>query len=47
MSSVPDCLLDRYYVDSTIGEGTYGVVYRGFDSVRKIDVALKKVRVDV
>ena len=34
----------RYNKTAKLGEGTYGIVYRAFDSVRGENVALKKVR---
>lgn len=39
----PDC---KYHRIERIGEGTYGVVYRAFDSFNKKFVALKKIRLE-
>lgn len=38
--------MDRYEKIDKIGEGTYGVVYKGRDLVSKEMVALKKIRLE-
>eukprot|EP01061_Rhynchopus_euleeides_P019056 TRINITY_DN3137_c0_g2_i1.p1 TRINITY_DN3137_c0_g2~~TRINITY_DN3137_c0_g2_i1.p1 ORF type:complete len:300 (+),score=145.51 TRINITY_DN3137_c0_g2_i1:182-1081(+) len=35
---------NRYSLEQKLGEGTYGEVYKGFDTVLKIPVAVKKIR---
>ncbi|KAJ9451208.1 Cyclin-dependent kinase 1 [Diplonema papillatum] len=37
---------NRYILEQKVGEGTYGEVYKGYDPVDKIPVAIKKIRVD-
>ena len=45
MQGVPD-QKNRYNKIEKIGEGTYGVVYRGIDTVDKSIVAMKKIRLE-
>ncbi|SIN78868.1 serine/threonine protein kinase [Singulisphaera sp. GP187] len=45
-SSLPRLLADRYRLDSLVGEGGFGRVYRGFDTWLERLVAVKIPRVD-
>ncbi len=45
-SSIPQSVLDQYYAEEKIGEGTYGIVYKAWDVERKKYIALKKIRVE-
>lgn len=45
-SNIPQTVLDHYYAEEKIGEGTYGIVYKAWDVVRKKYIALKKIRVE-
>ena len=38
--------LNNYKIEEKIGEGTYGVVYRGYFRPNNKKVALKKIRVE-
>eukprot|EP01059_Diplonema_ambulator_P014660 TRINITY_DN255_c0_g1_i2.p1 TRINITY_DN255_c0_g1~~TRINITY_DN255_c0_g1_i2.p1 ORF type:complete len:298 (+),score=132.67 TRINITY_DN255_c0_g1_i2:57-950(+) len=38
---------ERYTMTSKLGEGTYGVVYKGRDMEKNITVALKKIRLEM
>lgn len=39
-------MTDRYERKERIGEGTYGVVFKAWDSVEKDTVALKKIKLE-
>lgn len=45
-SSIPQSVLQQYYAEEKIGEGTYGIVYKAWDVERKKYIALKKIRVE-
>eukprot|EP01065_Artemidia_motanka_P008542 TRINITY_DN142_c0_g1_i1.p1 TRINITY_DN142_c0_g1~~TRINITY_DN142_c0_g1_i1.p1 ORF type:complete len:314 (+),score=109.51 TRINITY_DN142_c0_g1_i1:64-1005(+) len=42
----PDVGTDRYVLERKLGEGTYGVVYKGVDSFTNRTIALKKIRLE-
>ncbi|KAK7600847.1 hypothetical protein V9T40_008288 [Parthenolecanium corni] len=43
---VTNSVLQQYYAEEKIGEGTYGIVYKAWDVERKKYIALKKIRVE-
>ena len=38
---------DRYEVLESLGEGTYGVVKKAWDKKKRINVAIKMIKIDV
>lgn len=47
MTSKENSLKNRYEKLEKLGEGTYGVVYKGYDTLSKTFVALKKFRLEL
>ena len=45
-SNIPQSVLEQYYAEEKIGEGTYGIVYKAWDVVKERYIALKKIRVE-